>query len=95
MLKFVLKHKEKMSPFLDNSQTLRTIMYMGSSILAVILVGALIATFIHLKARSARRRSWEKYFEVTLKIMLAFATDLFNNVTYTPYSHKFVILTRV
>lgn len=37
---------------------------MGCSVIAVIVVGVLIATFIHLKARSRRRQYREDYFKV-------------------------------
>lgn len=37
---------------------------MGCSIIAVIVVGVLIATFIHLKARSRRRQYREDIFKV-------------------------------
>ncbi|KAG4071503.1 hypothetical protein HA402_011657 [Bradysia odoriphaga] len=50
-------------PDVDNSQTKSIILYMGCSIIGAIFVGLAIATFIHFKARSERRRHRKVYFE--------------------------------
>lgn len=60
-------------------------LYMGSSIIAVVLVGILIATFIHIKARSRRRRFREEYFEVS---HLFIQTNRVNILRFIKNNHR-------